>query len=66
MVNNNHMKTNPEKSHLLLNAKNSKKKYFGGALIESSSTEKLLGIQIDYDLTFEDHISSTCSKVGKK
>ena len=64
--NKNHMKANPEKSHLLLSSKTPKKAYFGGALVESSSTEKLLGIQIHSDLTFDEHISSICNKVGKK
>ena len=41
---NNHMKANPEKSHLLLSSKTPKKAYFGGPLVEPSSTEKLLGI----------------------
>ena len=66
MVNNNHMKANPEKNHLLLSSKTPKKSYFGGALLEFSSTKKLLGIQIDFDLTFDEHISSICNKVGKK
>ena len=61
------MKADPEKSHLLLSSKTSKKKtYFGGVLVGSSSTEKLPGTQTDSDLTFDEHISSTCSKVGKK
>ena len=47
------MKLNPEKSHLLLSFKIPKKAYFGKAQVESSSTEKLLGIQIDFDLTFD-------------
>ena len=51
------MKANVEKSHLLLN---------GGAMVEWSSTEKLLGIQIDSDLTFDKHISYICNKVGRK
>ena len=63
---NNHMKANPEKSYLLLSSKTPKKDDFGGALLESSSTEKLLGIQIDPDLTFDEHISFICNKVGKK
>ena len=60
------MKANPEKSHLLLSSKTPKKAYFGRALVESSSTEKLLGITIDSDLTFDEHISSICNEVGKK
>ena len=56
--NNNHMIVNPEKSHLLLSTKTLKKVYFGEALVESSSAKKLLGIQIDSDLTFDEHISS--------
>ena len=60
------MKANPEKSHLVLSYKAPKKDYFGGALVESCSTEKWLGIQIDSDLTFDEHISSICNKVAKK
>ena len=62
----NHMKANPEKSHFSLSFKTPKKAYFGGALVESSSTEKLLEIQIDSDLTFDENISSICNKVAKK
>ena len=40
--NKNHMKTNPEKKHLLLSSKTPKKAYFGGALVESCSTENCL------------------------
>ena len=49
-----------------LSSKTPKKSYFGGALVESSSTEKLLGIQIDSGLTFDKHISSIYNKVVKK
>ena len=55
------MRTKPEKSHLILSSKAPKKAYFGGVLVESSSTEKLIGIQIDSDLTFDVHISSICN-----
>ena len=65
-LNNNDMKANPEKSHLLFSSKTPKKAYFGGALVESSLTEKLVGIQINSDLTFDEHISSICNKVGKR
>ena len=35
-------------------------------MVESSSTEKLLEIQIDSDLIFDEHVSSICNKLGKK
>ena len=60
------MKTNPEKGHLFLGSKTPNKAYFGGTLVKSSSTEKMLGIQINSDLTFDEHISSMYNKVGKK
>ena len=37
-----------------------------GACITSSSCEKLLGITIDSDLKFDEHISDLCDKVSKK
>ena len=43
-----------------------RKKLIGRALVESSSTEKLLGIQIVSNLTFNEHTPSICNKVGKK
>ena len=64
--NNNHIKVNPEKSHVLLSSKTQKKAYFGETLVESSPTEKLLGIQTDSNFTFDEHISSICNKVGEK
>ena len=44
------MKANFEKCDLLLSLKTPKKTYFGGALVDSRSTEKLLGNQIDLTL----------------
>ena len=59
------MKANHEKSHLLLSTKTQKKKKaFGGALVESRSAKKLLGISIDFDLTFDEHISSMCKIIN--
>ena len=59
--NNNRMKANPEKNHLLSSSKTPEKACFGEALVESSSAEKMLGIQIDSDLTFDEHISSSAA-----
>ena len=57
----------PQKnSPSFLSSKTPKKAYFVGGLVESSSTEKLLRIQIDSDLTFDEHISSICNKVAKR
>ena len=51
------MKVSPEKSHLILSSKTSKKAYFSRPLVEQNSTDKLLGIQIDSDLlTFDGNI----------
>ena len=58
------MKKKPKKSHL--SSKTPKKAYFGGALAERSSTEKLLEIQIDSDFTFNKYTLTISNKVGKK
>ena len=55
-----------EKSHLLLSSETPRKAYIGETFVESSLTEKLLGIQSDSDLNFDEHISSICNKVAKK
>ena len=51
--NSKHMKANPKKSHFLLSSK-------------SSPSEKLLGVKIDSDITFDKHISSIFNKVVMK
>ena len=61
-----HQSQPPKNSPSFLSSKTPKKAYFVGGLVVSSSTEKLLGIQIDSDLTFDEHISSICNKVAKK
>ena len=57
------MKTNPEKSCLLLSSK-TLKAYFDGDLIESCSIEKLF--KIGPVLAFDEYIFSMCKKVGMK
>ena len=60
------MKVNPGKCHILLSTKNAIDVHLEGACITSSLCEKLLGITIDSDLTFDKHISDLCNKVNKK
>ena len=55
---NNGMKANPDKCHLLLNIKKK--------LTANSDKEKLLGLTIDNHLKFESHIKNLCSKTGQK
>ena len=52
-------KYNPDKSHLLLST-NEKTK------IEISDCEKLLGVKIDNELTFDCHVSDMCKKANRK
>ena len=62
----NHLKTNPEKYHLLLSSKSSIETKIGGVSVKSSQMETLLGVSIDSELNFENHISNIYSKVSKK
>ena len=60
------LKANPEKFHLLLSLKSSTETKIGGVSVKSSQMETLLGVSIDSDLNFENHISNICSKVSEK
>ena len=54
---NNRMKGNPEKYHLLIN--NSKENFqiqIGNETITNSKYEKLLGLKIDPELNFNEHV----------
>ena len=64
---NNHMKANPGKSHILLsNKKTEKVKKINDVVITSSVEEKLLGITLDSELKFEKHITDICNKASQK
>ena len=52
----NNLKANLEKCHLLLNSKSSIETKVGGISVKSSQMETLLGVSIDSELNFENHI----------
>ena len=63
---NNHMKANPCKCHLLVSTKSPEVVSIDGIQITSSSAETLLGITIDSELNFENHLYAICNKVSRK
>ena len=65
-IGNNHMKANLGKCHLLLSTKSPEVVSIDGIQITSSTAETLLGITIDSELNFENHLSAICNKVNRK
>ena len=63
---NNHMKANPGKCHQLLSTKSPYVVSTHVIQITSSTAETLLGITIDSELNFENHLSAICNKVSRK
>ena len=64
--NDNSMKANPGKYHLLLSGSDSSKITIKNKTISSSKCDKLLGIKIDNNLNFKEHIESLCKKASQK
>ena len=62
----NFMKANSDKSHLLLSCNEPSKVVIDGSSIETDAKEVLLGITIDKDLKFDDHVNSFCKKACQK
>ena len=60
------MKANPVKCHLLRSTKSPEVVSIDGIQITSSTAETLLGITIDSELNFENHLSAICNKVSRK
>ena len=59
--------TNPSKSNLLLNTPNSDLfALVDGNKIFNSKQEKVLGIIIDNELSFNEHVAKLCNKVSQK
>ena len=64
----NGLKPNPDKYHAMVLGKTEDKFNFELADIDIKTTEKtcLMGIFLDYELKFDDHISSICRKVSSQ
>ena len=60
--NNNFMKVNSDKSHLIISCAEATTAMIDGLPIDSSKTEVLLGITIDRELKFDDHVNRLCKK----
>ena len=64
--NNNFMKANSDKSHLIMSCAEATTAVIDGLPIDSSKTEVLLGITIDHELKFDDHVNYSCKKASLK
>ena len=63
----NRMKTNPDKNHLLINnTKESLQIKIGNETVNNCKCENLLGVKIDHELNFNEHVSSLSKKASKK
>ena len=60
------MKGNEDKCHVILSSQDNVHVNIGTAQIENSKSQKLLGINIDSKLTFEEHINRICKKASAK
>ena len=62
----NYMKINTDKSHLIMSRNKSIVAKIDEFDIQSENQQELLGIVIDSNLTFEDHVSKICKKASQK
>ena len=65
-LNNNYMKVNTGKSHLLFSGNSRATASIHNSYIELKDEQVLLGITVDSNLTFENHINSICKKASQK
>ena len=64
---NNYFKMNADKSQLIVPNHNSEViMYIDNNIIRSDKAVKLLGIHIDNNLDFKDHVTSLCKKASQK
>ena len=62
----NEMKSNKDKCHLLVSNQNDISIKLDDETIESSTSIKLLGITIDNNLNFNEHVTKICDKASQK
>ena len=62
----NHMKADPDRSHLLVTTKALTSININSFQITNSTEEKLLGIKFGSILSFENHVSSLCKEASQK
>ena len=65
-LNNNYMKVNTGKSHLLLPRNSRATGMIDNSYIESEDEQVLLGITIDSNLAFENYVRNICKKASQK
>ena len=63
---NNRLKNNVDKCHVLVSTNKPVGVEVGDYTIDNSECEKLLGVKIDVNLNFNDHISDLCKKASRK
>ena len=63
---NNLSKSNADKCHLLVSINDRVSMNVDWFKLDKSDIEKLLVVQFDYKLTFDDHTSDICKKTGRK
>ena len=63
---NNRLKNNVDKCHVLVSTNKPVGIKVGDYTIDNSECEKLLGVKIDVNLNFNDHISDLCKKASRK
>ena len=61
-----YFKANPKKSHFLLTSNEQVHLNLDDLIIKTIKSEKLLGINIDHFLTFNEHVSKLCKKASQK
>ena len=62
----NQLKGNTDKCHLIVSSDDPTEMKVGESVIKNNTGEKLLGINIDNKLTFDEHISGLCKKAAKQ